>query len=572
MMRVYTIGLIIVILAVLVTSECPNDCSFHGNCINDACVCTNDWTGNDCSISLRTLVPGSQGLSGEVELYDWQYFKVNTGFGSGDLVFKLRASGDADSDCDLYIKYGDLPSRINYDVRDINDSTESTLKIENPDSGTYYAGVFGYIGGRFVISVEFEGSCNVLCEHGACRDGKCVCDEGYFGESCQVRADVIQLGQLVSGSVESTAWKYYVLSVRNSFTSLVFDLTQTTSDSDADCDLFLRYANPPTLLEWDASDRNFQEPNSTVRIVEPALGEWFVGINGWSSCQYELVAKQEIGCADFCSNHGTCRSSTCVCDSQYKGINCEEKKDPLESNEVVSGFVGVDAWNFYTFDSNTQSNILIKLNQESADSDCDIYVKAGAKPSYFDFDFMEISYSQNVTLEITEPGQNEWNIGVYGSTACTYDLSVVESSQCTCVHGTCTSSGTCICEPGWSGPNCDKESIEINSGVAVNGTIVRNAWEIYEFSTAAKSVFISVKEESESGGTVYLFVGRDYIPTAFIYDYSDLSDEKFHHIEYTLDELPTGPVRTFYIGVYGSPYIERPVDYTVVAWVPPFPN
>ena len=29
---------------------CPNDCTFHGNCVNGTCVCNEDYTAEDCSV------------------------------------------------------------------------------------------------------------------------------------------------------------------------------------------------------------------------------------------------------------------------------------------------------------------------------------------------------------------------------------------------------------------------------------------------------------------------------------------------------------------------------------------
>ena len=31
---------------------CPNDCTFHGKCVNGSCVCDKDYTADDCSISV----------------------------------------------------------------------------------------------------------------------------------------------------------------------------------------------------------------------------------------------------------------------------------------------------------------------------------------------------------------------------------------------------------------------------------------------------------------------------------------------------------------------------------------
>lgn len=37
-------------------TDCPNNCTHHGKCINNTCFCENDWGGKDCS---RALCPNN---------------------------------------------------------------------------------------------------------------------------------------------------------------------------------------------------------------------------------------------------------------------------------------------------------------------------------------------------------------------------------------------------------------------------------------------------------------------------------------------------------------------------------
>lgn len=31
---------------------CPNDCAFHGDCVNGSCICNKEYTADDCSVSI----------------------------------------------------------------------------------------------------------------------------------------------------------------------------------------------------------------------------------------------------------------------------------------------------------------------------------------------------------------------------------------------------------------------------------------------------------------------------------------------------------------------------------------
>lgn len=42
-------------------TDCPNNCTHHGKCINNTCFCENDWGGKDCS---RALCPNNCSQAG----------------------------------------------------------------------------------------------------------------------------------------------------------------------------------------------------------------------------------------------------------------------------------------------------------------------------------------------------------------------------------------------------------------------------------------------------------------------------------------------------------------------------
>ena len=46
------------VLASLVASDCPGDCSGHGDCVRNVCHCTGNWDGSDCSLYNQYLNSG----------------------------------------------------------------------------------------------------------------------------------------------------------------------------------------------------------------------------------------------------------------------------------------------------------------------------------------------------------------------------------------------------------------------------------------------------------------------------------------------------------------------------------
>lgn len=87
--------------------------------------------------------------------------------------------------------------------------------------------------------------------------------------------------QIVSDSVAARMWKFYLLNLSTSVTSLVFSLNQT---SGGDCDLYIRVKQPPSRYEYDARDiststqMSISWPNAAAGSVRPPLLALFLGM------------------------------------------------------------------------------------------------------------------------------------------------------------------------------------------------------------------------------------------------------------------------------------------------------
>lgn len=45
------------------------------------------------------------------------------------------------------------------------------------------------------------------------------------------------------------------------------------------------------------------------------------------------------------------------------------------------GFVQINNWNYYSFSTDSVDDLVITVSQSEANSDCDLYVKSGARPN-----------------------------------------------------------------------------------------------------------------------------------------------------------------------------------------------
>lgn len=302
---------------------------------------------------------------------------------------------------------------------------------------------------------------------------------------------------------------------------------------------------------------------------------------GFKTCTFLIrVNTFKDSCVSECSGHGVCNSK-CECSAGYTGDSCQNKTASLLPGEKVGGFVSQNAWNWYTYEpTNFQATTIFHLEQETIQGksgDCDIYVKRGKYPTRFDFDAVDIGLSKkfDLTLRGDSIGSKIY-IGVFGWGVCKYTISVNSSTSCSagCNHGTCTSTGICLCDSGWAGEDCSQSTKHLTNGNRENSQIVGSGmWEYWNFTTTGHdTLVVSLKElgpASDSVGLLYLYVKEGSQPTMLSFTKVDIDINKgFHTLFFDLSGR-SGEHIDWVIGVYGNPFITTNVPYSIVAWESP---
>eukprot|EP01125_Pyxidicula_operculata_P005385 TRINITY_DN191_c7_g1_i1.p1 TRINITY_DN191_c7_g1~~TRINITY_DN191_c7_g1_i1.p1 ORF type:complete len:584 (-),score=76.02 TRINITY_DN191_c7_g1_i1:920-2671(-) len=563
---------------------CPRDCSNHGVCTNDACVCNTGYTGSDCSIQLDTLESGVQ-VNGTISAWEWHYYQISNSKKGSALKVEVSPIGLL-GDCDTYVRKSELPTSTVFDKSDTDWGTTASIILENIDTATYYIGVYAsFMRCRYNIKATItEGRCPKGCGHGTCvtypnkPNGTCECETGWSGETCSVEvpSTPLQLGTPAVSNLTHGVWGYHYISLEKDFPKLSIAF-RTLNDPPLghDCDLYVRHDIIPTFTYWDYKD-DTRDPNFVMTISNAKKGKWYLGVWAFQSCEYSItVTGEDVGCPAECSRHGTCSGSQCVCNTNFVGEQCENMTAPLSDGQVLSGFVAENSWNYYTYTpKDGQKAVVITVTQDnsrniSLHGDADLYVRRGGYPTRFLYDYIELSPQNTFSYTISDAVTDKLYIGVFGWSATGYTITVEQKNSCSsCVNGDCDE-GTCVCKPGWAGHSCNETLTELKSNKIVSNSLASGKWHYYLFNSSKSTVVVSLKEFTEqSVGFLYLLIKEDETPSLTDYDYMDLDMNRGFHTTVMSIDNREGEYIDWIIGVYGSPYVNQPVNYQLVAWEP----
>jgi len=344
--------------------------------------------------------------------------------------------------------------------------------------------------------------------------------------------------------------------------------------SPQDCDIYARLERIPTVVYWDYANVTTRN-ESTIAIINPQYGNWYLGIYGFAACSFTATVSTGATCPNDCSHRGTCTGNNgCSCPAGYSGDYCQTRNAPLQNGDTDTGYVKYNAWNYYTYTTDSADNFDISIFQTSSSpsSDCDLYVRAGALPNRFTYDYQDIYTTQNTTLSIEDPGAQTWYIGVFGWSECSYTILTIESGSCPVAncngHGTCNvDAAVCVCNPGWTGEACEFPVANLFSSTPVNASVQYNGWNYYNFNVDQSSALYIVMKEKSTSGELWLYVAKTF-PTIRQYLYSDTQTNTNVHI--IAIENDVSETTTYQIGVYSNPFSlpSQTISYSIVAWSP----
>ena len=404
-------------------TDCPNDCTGHGTCEWDAvsngpvCVCNSGWFGDYCSYEVVPLTNDTD-VSGSVEKREWAYYSfVNT---LNTFTVELTQGDASEEDCDLYVRYGDIPSQVKFDYRDVSVNTGYSLQVTEATSGTYFLGVYGFKQCTYQLKYYSYNMCPNNCSgssHGTCRDDgiSCECALRFTGDGCETMLSPLAFDSPMTGFVSDNSWNYYHFQISGSGAVIV----NVVQDSPSmDCDLYIRYAEEPTRLAYDYRHNSF-ETDMTIEVEDPESGDdYYIGVFGYKECSYTLTTQMSQECPEKCEEHGSCHNGRCDCNDGWAGDDCSVEATvlqlaaPLKEEKVVNG-----EWRYYSFEAVKGYDVIVLLRELGDDiGSVWLYQARDQFPSLGYSDNSDNSVTHAVhSIQFTPLSDMTVYLGVYGS-------------------------------------------------------------------------------------------------------------------------------------------------------------
>jgi hypothetical protein len=305
------------------------------------------------SISVTTLtngmpIPGLLGGTGSETFY-----AIEVPEGQTTLVIEISGGS---GDCDLYVKRNALPTVASYDYRPYLVGNNEKVSLDNPAAGTWYLMLRGYSAYAGVtLKATYTGGIGIALQNG------------------------VPVPNLSGAKFSETLYR---IDVPAGQTSLEIQI----SGGSGDCDLYVMYGTPPTVIDYDY--RPFTAGNDeTVSINNPTAGPWYILLHGYNA--YDGV---------------TLRAS-------YGNIFLIENDTTLYD---LSGPLGSET--FYKIEL-PSGETYFEIKISGGYGNADLYVRHGAKPTVLDWDYRPYLSGNDESITINHPQGGTWYIMLRGRQA-----------------------------------------------------------------------------------------------------------------------------------------------------------
>ena len=134
-----------------------NDCNNHGDCHQGVCECNDGYGGDDCSIWDHSIESGET-KSGHLATFTWRYYHVEVPSGSHGLDVEVQQTSSF-GDIDVFVKKGSYPDNMDFTYSDTSTNSDLGIQVNNPASGTWYIGLYGYWAADYDVTVTVQSRC-----------------------------------------------------------------------------------------------------------------------------------------------------------------------------------------------------------------------------------------------------------------------------------------------------------------------------------------------------------------------------------------------------------------------------